>query len=83
MSRKIWLYDKLATQQDNKVIKTSWHIPKVCESVIKERRNLLYYWLCHTIWQVKNPCHLNVIEGLFTCSADKTHGFDSGVYFTI
>ena len=28
---------------------TSRHIIKVCESVIKERRNLLYYRLCHTI----------------------------------
>ena len=33
------------------VIKTSRHIIKVCESVIKERCNLLYYWLCHTILQ--------------------------------
>ena len=33
--------------------KPSRHIIKVCLSVIKdkERRNLLYYWLCHTIWQ--------------------------------
>ena len=28
--------------------KMSRHIIKVCETVIKERRNLLYYWLCHT-----------------------------------
>jgi len=23
----------------------------------------------------KYPCHLNVIEGLITCGADKTHDF--------
>ena len=40
------------------------HNIKVCESVFKERRDLLYYWLCHTIWQANNPCRLNVIEGL-------------------
>ena len=46
---KIWLYHKLAIKQDEQVIKTSRHVIKVCETVIKEHRNLLYYWLCHTI----------------------------------
>ena len=29
--------------------KTFTAYTQVCESVIKERSNLLYYWLCHTI----------------------------------
>ena len=55
--RKIWLYHKLATQQENVVKKSSRHIIKLCESVIKERRNLLYYWLCHTIWHQDSRWH--------------------------
>ena len=31
--------------------KTSRHKIKVCESIDKERRNLLYYCLCHTLLQ--------------------------------
>ena len=43
VSRNIWLYHKLGITRKG-AIKTSRHIIKVCESVIKERRNLLYFW---------------------------------------
>ena len=74
MSRKIWLYHKLAIYEDDNLITISIKIIQVCESVIKERRNLYKLLLCMPhystyIFSLKSTCEVTRLTPILTDTA--------------